>query len=230
MSPPAPSPVERRPAEVRGMFDAVAPRYDCLNRLLSMGTDALWRRRTVRELALAPGSKLLDLCAGTGDLGLAFARAGARVTAADFSLPMLARARSKGLPRCAGADALALPFRDGAFDACAAAFGFRNTADWSRAAAEMARILRPGGRVGILDFGMPEGILSGPYRLYLKHVLPRLAGFLSRREAYEYLQESVAHFHAEGDVEGRLRAAGFREVRRLPLTGGIAVLWTGVRA
>lgn len=209
------------------MFDAVAPRYDLLNHLLCGGLDILWRRRLVRELALPPGAKVLDACCGTGDLGLSFRPA--RPVGCDFSLPMLAIARRKGLA-VAGGDALRLPFGDARFDACVCGFGFRNTADWGAAAREMARVVRPGGQVGILDFGMPRHpFLGAPYRLYLRQVLPRLAGMVSRREAYEYLQASVAHFHRTADVPALLRAAGCLEVRSLPLSFGIAVIWAGRR-
>lgn len=225
----APSPTERRAEDVRGMFDAIAPRYDLLNHLLSGGTDILWRRRLVRRLALPSGARILDVCCGTGDLGLAFGR-DAVVTGCDFSPGMLARARAKGLRAVTVGDALALPFRDGTFDAAVCAFGFRNTADWARAARELARVVRPGGQVAILDFGMPEGLLAGPYRWYLRAVLPRLAGLLSRGEAYRYLQGSVEHFHASAGVAGLLRAAGCAAVERLPLCAGVAALWTGRKA
>ena len=223
---PAPSPTQRDPAQVRGMFDAIAPRYDALNHLLSLGLDFGWRARLVREMGLSPGAKLLDVCAGTGDLALAFR--GTKAVGCDFSLGMLGRGKAKGLTAAAG-DALRLPFKDGSFDAAVCAFGFRNTSDWALAARELARVARPGGRVGILDFGMPEGALSGPYRFYLRSILPKLAGLLSRRGAYEYLQASVEHFHRTADVPGLLKAAGCSDVRRIPLTMGTAVIWTGVR-
>ncbi len=211
------------------MFDAIAGRYDLLNHVLSGGLDLLWRRRLVRECGLTRGARVLDACCGTGDLGLAFARAGARVTGCDFSPGMLARARAKGLGRLAAGDALRLPFPDGSFDASACAFGFRNTADWAAAARELARVTRPGGAVGILDFGMPaHPVVAAPYRFYLRQVLPRLAGLLSRRGAYEYLQASVDHFQRSADVAGLLAAAGCGRVRRVPLAFGAAALWVGI--
>ena len=223
---PAPSPTERDPAAVRGMFDSIAPRYDALNHLLSFGLDFGWRARLVREMGLPPDARLLDVCAGTGDLALAFREV--KPVGCDFSLGMLGIGKAKGLSAVAG-DALRLPFRDGAFDAAVCAFGFRNTSDWAQAAREFVRVARPGGKVGILDFGMPEGVLSGPYRFYLRSVLPKLAGLLSQRGAYEYLQASVEHFHRTADVPGLLKAAGCPEVRRIPMTMGTAVIWVGSR-
>ena len=225
----APSPNERAPADVRGMFDAIAPRYDLLNHLLSGGLDLLWRRRLVREMGLPDGAALLDVCAGTGDLSLAFQKRGAMPVACDFSGPMLDRARAKGVHRTVLADALALPFPDASFDAAVSAFGFRNTADWDRAASELARVVRPGGSVGVLDFGMPDGLLGALYRPYLRHILPRLAGMLSRQGAYEYLGASVDHFDRQADVGGMLGRSGCAGIRRLPLTGGVAVLWIARR-
>ena len=225
----APSPTERAPSDVRGMFDAIAPRYDALNHVLSGGLDLLWRRRMVTEMSLPAGATLLDVCAGTGDLSLAFGKKGARPVACDFSAPMLARARAKGVARTALGDALALPFPNASFDASVSAFGFRNTSDWTQAARELARVVRPGGSVGVLDFGMPGGLFGALYRPYLRHVLPRLAGLLSRRGAYEYLGASVDHFGREADVGELLRQAGCVEARHIPLTGGVAVLWIGRR-
>ena len=225
----APSPAARAPADVRGMFDAIAPRYDLLNHLLSGGLDLLWRRRLVREMALPEGARLLDVCAGTGDLSLAFRRRGALPVACDFSGPMLARARDKGVTRAVLGDAMALPFSDASFDAAVSAFGFRNTADWGRTARELCRVVRPGGSVGILDFGMPGGLLGALYRPYLRHVLPRLAGMLSRQGAYEYLGASVDLFDRQADVGGMLRQAGCTEAHRILLTGGIAALWIARR-
>jgi demethylmenaquinone methyltransferase/2-methoxy-6-polyprenyl-1,4-benzoquinol methylase len=212
------------------MFDAIAGRYDLLNHLLSGGLDLLWRRRLVRECGLSRGTQVLDVCCGTGDLGLAFAKAGARVTGCDFSPGMLARSRTKGLRMLATGDALRLPFANGSFDAAVCAFGFRNTADWPAAARELARVVRRGGAVGVLDFGMPaHPLIAAPYRLYLQHVLPWLAGILSRRGAYEYLQASIDHFQRSADVAALLAAAGCDQVRRTALAFGTAVLWIGIK-
>ncbi len=224
-----PSPTQRAPAEVRGMFDAIAGRYDLLNHLLSGGLDLLWRRRLVRECGLSRGARVLDVCCGTGDLGLAFAKAKTRVTGCDFSPGMLARARTKGLRRLAAGDALRLPFADGRFDAAVCAFGLRNTMDWAAAARELARVTCHGGAVGVLDFGIPAHPLAAvPYGLYLRYGLPRLAGLLSRRGAYEYLQASVDHFQRSADVAELLERARCSQVRRIPLAFGAAVLWIGI--
>lgn len=224
---PAPSPLARRPAEVRGMFDAIAPRYDLVNRILSAGLDQAWRRRLVSLCALPVGARVADVCCGTGALSRAFAAAGASPVGADFSAGMLARGGGEARVR---GDALLLPFRDGAFDAAACAFGLRNTEDWAAAVRELARVVRPGGTVAVLDFGMPRAPgLSGLYRLYLRHVLPRTAGLLSREGAYRYLQASVELFDRTADLEGTLKAAGCLEIRRTPMTMGVAVAWVARR-
>ncbi len=232
MSPP-PEYRSLRPAErVRAMFDGIAPRYDLLNHLLSLGTDFGWRRRAVAALAPAPGEEVLDLCCGTGDLALALAASGARVTGADFSLPMLARgARKAGRGRrrlslCA-ADALRLPFRDAAFDAASVAFGVRNLADPLAGLREIRRVLCPGGRLAVLEFARPRApLLRRLYRLYLRGALPA-AGLLiaGDADAYRYLGDSIGAFLDQEAFVDLLGRAGFEPAPPRDLSGGIAAIY-----
>lgn len=225
-------------ARIRAMFGRVARRYDLLNHLLSGHLDRLWRRRLARDLALPAGSHVLDLCAGTGDQAVALHRRGLRVTAADFCLPMLALARPKFASAAAPApvpvqaDGLALPFPDGRFDGATVSFGLRNVADLDRALAELARVVRPGGELGVLEFTVPSfAPLRALYLFYFRRVLPRLGGWLSGdASAYTYLPASVLAFpQREGFVE-RLAAAGFEAGRWRSMSGGILALYRARRS
>jgi demethylmenaquinone methyltransferase / 2-methoxy-6-polyprenyl-1,4-benzoquinol methylase len=223
---------------VREMFSAIAPRYDLLNHVLSFNVDRVWWRRTARsfEKTLArPEAKVLDLCCGTGHMTFALReRAGARgaqIAGADFAHPMLKKAaenpRSKGLVWVEG-DALRLPFPDGYFDLVTAAFGFRNLADYDAGLRELVRVLRPGGECGILDFSEPQGLMGKIYRVYFKHVLPRVGTMISGvRGPYAYLPASVERFPAPAEMMDRMRAAGFREASWTAYTFGIAGLYRG---
>ncbi|MFZ4774352.1 MAG: ubiquinone/menaquinone biosynthesis methyltransferase [Terrimicrobiaceae bacterium] len=195
MSHPLP---QQNPEFVQNTFASIAGRYDLANHLLSGGLDFLWRARVSRLVAEANPSHILDLATGSGDLAIALQKAcpSAKVTGADFCLPMLEEARKKMVPRLVQADGLALPFRENTFDAVTVAFGLRNMASWDKALAEMCRVLRPGGLLVVLDFSLPSrGPLRAAYRLYLHHVLPRIAGWATgRAEAYEYLGESIEAF------------------------------------
>jgi ubiquinone/menaquinone biosynthesis methyltransferase len=230
---PLPGEEDRAPA-VRAMFDRIAPSYDLLNRVMTFRVDVAWRRRLVRELALAPGEVLLDLCAGTMDVAAEARRQapGARVFGADFSLPMLARGAAKtGLP-AAQADALALPFPDASFDAVTVAFGVRNLDSYERGIAEMARVLRPGGRMGILEFFRAESAGSRfVHGAYNKLALPVFGRILSPDpEAYRYLVESMERFASRGEFEAAARARGFAEVRSASLFPGVCGLVVATRA
>ncbi|KIX84575.1 dimethylmenaquinone methyltransferase [Thermus filiformis] len=217
------------------MFSEIAPRYDLLNRLLSFGQDQAWRRRAV-ELALEKGPRrVLDLATGTGDLALALKRARpeAEVVGADFAPAMLALARRKaerlGLEVAfLEADALALPFPDGSFQAITVAFGFRNFADYEKALWEMHRVLSPGGRAVILEFPPPPGGAFGLlYRAYFKGLLPLLGGLVSGSfRAYRYLPASVERFPAPLALEEMMRRAGF-QARHERLTLGVAAIHVG---
>lgn len=230
----APSPYRAlRPADrVRAMFDRIAPRYDLLNHLLSLGTDFGWRRRAVEALAPAEGERVLDLCCGTGDLALALARSGARVTGADFSLPMLGRGARKARRRGAriwlcGADAVHLPFRNASFDAACVGFGVRNLADPLAGLREIRRVLRPGGRLAVLEFARPRrAALRRLYRLYLRGVLPA-AGLLiaGSADAYRYLGDSIGAFYDQEAFFSLLRRAGLAPAPPIDLSGGIAAVY-----
>lgn len=244
-------------AAVQQMFTAIAPRYDLLNHLLSFNIDRLWWRRTARTftpILQRPGARVLDLCCGTGDMTFALARVRdantprqkadrrpatddvPQIIGADFSPAMLARAREKSSsmknpPQWLEADALNLPFGDASFDLVVSAFGFRNLANYDRGLREIARVLNPGGEIGILDFGQPGGLTGKLYAFYFRHVLPRLGTWISGvRGPYEYLPASVARFPAPVEMLERMRAAGFRDPRWTSYSFGIAGLFRATRA
>ena len=216
------------------MFSRIARRYDLANALLSGGLDWFWRRRAARIVEGWQPARLLDLATGSGVLAATLARAcpDALIIGADFCLPMLERARSaRGLRRLVVADAMRLPFADGAFDAVTVAFGLRNMPTYLGALREVRRVLRPGGRVLILDFSVPGGWWRGGYRLYLHRCLPRIAGVVSgERGAYEYLAESIERFPRGVDMLKLLAKAGFNDARAEELSGGIVSLYTATAA
>ncbi|MDX6487705.1 MAG: demethylmenaquinone methyltransferase / 2-methoxy-6-polyprenyl,4-benzoquinol methylase [Gaiellaceae bacterium] len=212
------------------MFDAIARVYDPMNRILTAGLDGRWRRRTA-EAVVRRGDRVLDACCGTGDLALADARAGGTVTGLDFSEPMLERARRKSASiQWIQGDALALPFPDGSFDAVTVGFGVRNVADLEHGLAELRRVLRPGGRVGILDITTPRGVLRPFYSVWFDRVVPLLGKVLPGGTAYTYLPASVRRFPGADELAGLIRAAGFEQVGYRLFAGGIVALHTGVAA
>jgi demethylmenaquinone methyltransferase/2-methoxy-6-polyprenyl-1,4-benzoquinol methylase len=226
-----PDPRERKGSDVAAMFGAIAPTYDLLNHLLSLNRDRAWRRTASATLAPHPGWKILDLCTGTGDLGLELARCGARVTGADFSQGMLVRAREKALRAgaclaLARGDAMALPFRDGAFHAASVAFGVRNFEDLRRGLGELHRVLLPGGRLAVLEFSSPDGRLWGPlYGFYFRKVLPLLGRLVSGDSgAYAYLPATVGGFPPPVAFAEILREVGFGVESQRRLTFGIVHL------
>jgi demethylmenaquinone methyltransferase / 2-methoxy-6-polyprenyl-1,4-benzoquinol methylase len=212
--------------EVRGMFDRIAPVYDAMNRTMTAGLDRRWRRITA-ESVVKPGDEVLDACCGTGDLALAAARIGGRVTGLDFSERMLERAQRKApeLEWVRG-DLLALPFEDGSFDVTTVGFGVRNVADLERSLAELRRVLRPGGRLGILEITRPGGFLGPFYRVWFDRVVPLLGKLLPGGSAYTYLPASVKRFPGPEDLAELIRAAGFRDVNVRLFAGGIVALHT----
>jgi len=224
---PLPGAAGRGP-EVRAMFDRIAPAYDLLNRVMTFRVDQRWRRRLVAGLPLGAGERLLDLCAGTMDVALAVKRRapGARVVGADFSFAMLSRGASKtGLP-AAQADALALPFKDAAFGAASVAFGVRNLEGLEAGLAELARVIRPGGKLGVLEFFRPESrssrLVHGAYNRLMLPVLGRL--FSPDPAAYRYLVASMERFVTRPEFEAACRRAGFGEVCGETLFPGVCGL------
>jgi demethylmenaquinone methyltransferase / 2-methoxy-6-polyprenyl-1,4-benzoquinol methylase len=209
---------------VRGMFDRIAPVYDVMNRVMTAGLDRRWRRLTA-EAVVRPGNRVLDACCGTGDLALADARAGGRVTGLDFSERMLERARRKGpaLEWVRG-DLLALPFSDGSFDAATVGFGVRNVEDVELAFREFRRVLGPGGRLGVLEITRPRGLLAPFFRVWLDGIVPLLGRVLPGGSAYTYLPASVRRFPGPEDLTRLLEQAGFARVRYRLLAGGIVAL------
>ena len=214
------------PAAVEAMFDRISPVYDAMNRVMTAGLDRRWRRLAA-EAVVAPEDEVLDACCGTGDLALAAERAGGRVTGLDFSERMLERARRKsGSVRWVRGDALALPFPDGSFDAATVGFGIRNVEDLEAGLRELARVLRPGGRLGCLEITRPRGLLRPFFRLWFDGVVPLLGKVLPGGAAYSYLPASVRRFPGPEDLAGVMRRAGFEDVEWRLLGGGIVALHT----
>ncbi len=203
---------------VRDMFGRVAGRYDTVNRLTSFSLDVWWRRVTAQRLEPIlrnPQARVLDLCCGTGDLGLALRRRGpAQVIGSDFCHPMLQHAAQKGLTPVFEADALNLPLAASSFDLVTVAFGFRNLANYESGLREVWRVLKPGGTLAILEFStMPNPVLRAGYEFYFHCVLPVVAGWITgARDAYTYLPASVSKFPGAPELADRMRAAGFQEV------------------
>jgi len=222
------------------MFTQIAPRYDFLNRLLSLGIDRRWRRHAVARMLPPEGGRHLDVATGTADMALEILRqkgSAARVAGADLSAAMMrigqvkcARLGVRDRVAFVQAPGEALPFKDGAFDSACVAFGIRNVVDRELGLREMCRAVRPGGRVVVLEFSAPRGSLLGAfYRFYFTRVLPRIGGLFSRRAAYAYLPESVLAFPEPEAFESMMREAGCATVVRRPLTFGIVTLYVGTR-
>jgi demethylmenaquinone methyltransferase/2-methoxy-6-polyprenyl-1,4-benzoquinol methylase len=231
--------LDKREARIRRMFGQIAPWYDFLNHLLSLNVDRTWRRRTARLVPPAPADAgpILDLCTGTGDLALAYDRAAGGavpIVAADFCHEMLVRAAGKAAGRIhfVEADAQALPFPANTFQLATVAFGLRNVTDPERGLAEMVRVVRPGGRVAVLEFSRPRGRVFGRlYGWYFRVILPRVGQFLSRsrESAYAYLPASVLQFPDGEELAAKMRAHGLTDVRFFPFTFGVATLYVGVK-
>jgi demethylmenaquinone methyltransferase / 2-methoxy-6-polyprenyl-1,4-benzoquinol methylase len=233
--------LDKSPARIASMFDAIAGRYDFLNHLLSAGRDKRWRARAIRELDLAPDARVVDLCTGTADFAIAAAEArpAAEIVGVDFAGSMLSIGMSKLRERSlthrialVRGDATSIPVRDGWADAATIGFGIRNVARPEAALLELARVLRPGGRLAILELGEPivPGV-RGAYHWYFQQVLPRLGRLVSHHNsAYSYLPASVAQFPRPSDFTAIVSSHGFSAVRAVPLTLGIVYLYVATRS
>jgi demethylmenaquinone methyltransferase / 2-methoxy-6-polyprenyl-1,4-benzoquinol methylase len=213
---------------VREMFDAIAPRYDLVNRLMTFRFDVRWRRRAVAALALPPESRVLDLASGTGDLCVELAATGHRPISVDLSLGML-RADRSGAPRVQ-ADILRLPAAGGSVDGVTCGFALRNLVDLPPFFAELARVVRPGGRIALLDVGVPPNrLVRTGHAVYFGRIVPKIGGWLSDSAAYRYLPRSVAYLPPPEHLVESLRRNGFADAVRHPLTLGVTQLFTGTR-
>ena len=214
---------------VRSMFDTIAPRYDLVNRVMTFGLDRRWRQTTVRSLGLAPGGRVLDAACGTGDLCRDLCRAGYDAFGVDLSAGMLAHARTAA--PLVQADALRLPFRPASLDGAVSGFALRNFAALGPFFAELARVLRPGGRIALLDVAIPTNpVLRAGHAVYFGHVVPRIGALLSDRDAYRYLPKSVVYLPPPDELVGGVAAAGFERIDRRLLSGGVTQLITATRS
>jgi demethylmenaquinone methyltransferase / 2-methoxy-6-polyprenyl-1,4-benzoquinol methylase len=231
---------DKTPSRIAGMFDAIAPRYDLLNHVLSAGLDRRWRDVAVKALALGDDARVLDLCSGTGDLALATVRASTRasVVGVDFAGEMLRLGAAKVQAASLGSrirlvrgDAASIPVGTATCDAATIAFGIRNVAEPERALREIARVLKPGARLAILEFGQPRipGVRT-LYSWYFRYLLPLVGRLISKHQsAYSYLPASVGTFPPPAEFSKTLAATGFSQVRAVPLTFGIVYLFIGER-
>lgn len=220
---------DEKVAAVRSMFDTIAPRYDLVNRIMTFRMDVRWRRTTIDQLALATGSTVLDLAAGTGDFCRELSSAGLRPLGFDLSYGMLAAARTDA--PLAQADALRLPIRDASADGVTCGFALRNLVELDGFFDELARVVRPGGRIALLEVAEPPNpVLRWGHGIYFGRVVPRIGGLLSDPAAYRYLPKSVAYLPEPAVMVRRLAGAGFTQVERRLLTVGIAQLLTATRA
>jgi demethylmenaquinone methyltransferase / 2-methoxy-6-polyprenyl-1,4-benzoquinol methylase len=222
-------PVEEKTQTVRTMFDAIAPRYERVNRIMTFGLDAGWRRRTVRSLGLPAGSVVLDLACGTGDLSRTAEASGLVPIGADLSFGMLAA--SHGVATLLQADATSLPLADGSIDGVLCGYALRNFTDLTESVAEMARVLRPGGRLSILEVGAPRSrLVRVGYDLWFRRCVPVIGGLLSDRAAYRYLPASTVYLPEPEELRALLLDAGFSGVNHRELSGGLSQLITATRA
>ena len=213
---------------VRDMFDTIAPRYDLVNRVMTMRLDVRWRRQAVDALQLPAGSRVLDLASGTGDLCVDLAAAGHRPTSIDLSLGML-RADHSGAPRIQ-ADILRLPVADHSIDGVTCGFALRNLVDLPPFFDELARVVRPGGRIALLDVGVPRNrLVRTGHAVYFGKLVPKIGGWLSDPAAYRYLPRSVAYLPAPEQLVASLRRSGFADAEQHELTLGVTQLLVGTR-
>jgi demethylmenaquinone methyltransferase/2-methoxy-6-polyprenyl-1,4-benzoquinol methylase len=211
------------------MFDAIAGRYDLVNRVMTFGMDVGWRRRAVRQLRLPGGALVADLACGTGDLCRELSRDGYRAVGFDFSLGMLAKATTDA--PLVQADVLRLPLADRSIDGVTCGFALRNVVDLDAFFAEIARVVRPGGRISLLEASQPDGpLMRAGHAVYFRRMVPMIGGLLSDREAYAYLPKSMAYLPPVAEMVTAVRDAGFPDAERVPLSGGIAQVLAGTRA
>lgn len=219
---------DEKVAAVRQMFDTIAPRYDLVNRVMTFRLDVRWRRSAVKMLALPAGSTVLDLASGTGDLCVDLAKAGLRPISTDLSFGMLSADRS-GAPRVQ-ADILRLPMADASVDGVTCGFALRNLVDLPMFFGELARVVRPGGRIALLDVGIPDNrFIRWGNNIYFGKVVPKIGALLSDAPAYRYLPKSVAYLPTRQQMLTDLRVAGFIDAQHRQLSGGLTQLMTGTR-
>lgn len=217
------------PEYVKDAFAKIADKYVITNHILSLWTDILWRKKVGKMVKAWAPDNLLDIATGTGDLALEFQKVmpDCEVTGSDFCPEMLAYATSRGVKETLVADALDLPFDDESFSVVTVAFGLRNMADYPKALSEMRRVLKPGGKLLILDFSLPTNILRGPYSFYLDKVLPHLAGFITRQPgAYHYLSDSIKAFPSGQKMKDLITGQGLKSPEARPLSFGVASVYT----
>jgi demethylmenaquinone methyltransferase / 2-methoxy-6-polyprenyl-1,4-benzoquinol methylase len=220
---------EEKKRAVRDMFDAIAPRYDLVNRIMTFRLDVRWRRRTVRDLALPAGSVVLDLAAGTGDLCIDLRESGLAPISVDLSYGMLAADRS-GAPRVQ-ADILVLPMPDSSVDGVTCGFALRNLTDLGAFFVELARVVRPGGRIALLDVGIPSNpLIRWGNSIYFGKIVPVIGGLLSDGAAYRYLPKSVAYLPEPDEMVAMLVSAGFADAAHRQLSGGLTQLLVATRS
>jgi demethylmenaquinone methyltransferase/2-methoxy-6-polyprenyl-1,4-benzoquinol methylase len=220
---------EEKQRAVRSMFDAIAPRYDLVNRIMTFRMDVGWRRTSVRALRLPTSSTIVDLACGTGDLCRELSAFGHRPIGLDLSFGMLAAARTHA-PLVQG-DALRLPFPDGSVDGVTCGFALRNLVDLAGSLAELGRVVRPGGRIALLEVAAPESrVLRWGHGIYFGKVVPRIGALLSDADAYRYLPRSVEYLPPPAELVGLVRDAGFPDAERRLLSQGISQLLTGTRS
>lgn len=226
---------------IREMFDSIAPRYDLLNRLLSLGIDRRWRRFAVRQIKFADGGGILDVATGTADVALeiaAYTPDSVTVTGVDFSPQMVELGREKVKQSVFSnritlhvAPCESMPFDDNSFDSATIAFGIRNVVDRLVGLKEILRLLKPGGRIVILEFSNPRSkVIKAAYNFYFLKILPLVGGLISNFSAYKYLPDSVLEFPSQEEFEKIMSEAGFRSVMHKDLTFGIATVYTGEKS
>ncbi len=226
-TPDLPQGDEKRRA-VRRLFDTISPRYDLVNRVMTFGMDVGWRRAAVGSLRLPGGAVVADLACGTGDLCRELERSGYRAVGVDFSHGMLVNARTSA--PLVEADVLRLPLADAAIEGATCGFALRNVVSLGGLFAELARVVRPAGRISLLDASRPDNaLLRAGHALYFNRAVPMIGGLISNREAYAYLPRSMAYLPTPEEIVAMLADAGFEDARRDQLSGGVAQLFTGTR-